>query len=79
MSKSTFAWCQHNGDYFELCRLRLARLNEEMREDNEVIQGEHQGQSYGFHCNRVVFGIRNVEQYDLLQFKPIESEAEVKE
>lgn len=25
---------------FELCRLRLARLNEEMREDNEVIQGE---------------------------------------
>lgn len=50
-----------------------------MREDNEVIQGEHQGQSYGFHCNRVVFGIRNVEQYDLLQFKPIESEAEVKE
>ena len=50
-----------------------------MREDNEVIQGEHEGQSCSFHCNRVVFGIRNVEQYDLLQFKPTESEAEVEE
>ena len=78
MSKNTF-WCQHNGDCFELCRLRLARLNEEMREDNEVIQGEHEMQSYGFHCNRVVFRIKIVKQYDLLQFKLAESEAEVEE
>ena len=33
----------------------------------------------GFHYNRVVVIIRNLERYNLLQFKPTESEAEVEE
>ena len=75
-------WCQHNGDYLELCRLRLARLNEEMREDNEVIQGEHEMLSYGWFSlqqSRSRNQKHGQERFDVLQFKPTESEAELEE
>lgn len=52
-----------------------------MREDNEVIQGEHemQNRKASLHSNGVLVRVRSIEQCDLLKIKPTESEGEVEE
>lgn len=53
-----------------------------MREDNEVIQGEHEMLSYSWFSlqqSRSRNQKHGQELYDVLQFKPTESEAELEE